>query len=86
MDSTKVYTPDQVAELLQLSTNTVYKLISEGEIVAKRLGSVYRVPRASLSFAFTGLDADLLAAQKEDEKILPRVQEEIGKMRAAGKV
>lgn len=86
MFNPKVYTPDQVAELLQLSTNTIYKLIDEGEIVAKRLGNVYRVPQASLSFVFTGLDEDLLAAQKEDEKVLPRVREGIRKTRAAKKL
>lgn len=85
MDSTKVYTPDQVAELLQLSTNTVYKLIDEGEIIAKKLGSVYRVPQTSLSFAFSGLDTDLLMAQKEDEKNLPRIFEEIKKVRVLKK-
>lgn len=81
MDSTKVYTPDQVAELLQLSTNTVYRLIDEGEIIAKKLGSVYRVPQTSLSFAFFGLDADLLMAQKIDEENLPKVREAIKNVR-----
>lgn len=81
MDSTKVYTPDQVADLLQLSTNTVYKLIDEGEIVAKKLGSVYRVPQTSLSFVFNGLDADLLAAQKNDEENLFKIEQTIKDVR-----
>lgn len=81
MDSTKVYTPDQVADLLQLSTNTVYKLIDEGEIVAKKLGSVYRVPRTSLSFVFNGLDADLLVAQKNDEENLFKIEQTIKDVR-----
>lgn len=72
-----VYTPEQVAEMLQLSKNTVYELISRGEIVAKRIGRVYRVPRQSLSFMFTGLDEDILRAQREDEKNLARVNKTI---------
>lgn len=68
-----VYTPGQVAEMLQVSKNTVYELISRGEIVAKRIGRVYRVPRQSLSFMFTGLDEDILKAQREDEENLARV-------------
>lgn len=35
--SVKVYTPKQVASMLQLSKNTVYELINRGEIVAKKL-------------------------------------------------
>ena len=40
----KVYTPEQVAEILQLSKKTVYELIGKGEIVAKKIGKVYRIP------------------------------------------
>lgn len=54
MLSTKAYTPEQVAEMLQLSKNTVYDLISRGEIVAKKIGKVYRIPRSSLSFILLG--------------------------------
>ena len=64
----RTYTPSQVAEILQLSKNTVYELISKGEIVAKKIGKVYRIPQSSISFVFTGIDQDILEAQKEDEK------------------
>ena len=50
--SAQVYTPDQVAQILQLSTNTVYDLINRGEIIAKKIGKVYRIPANSLSFIF----------------------------------
>src|SRR3989304_9385043 len=60
----KTYTPEQVAEILQLSKNTIYDLISRGEIIAKKIGKVYRIPAASLSFVFTGLDEDLQRAEK----------------------
>lgn len=82
MFSTKVYTPEQVADMLQLSKNTVYGLIRRGEILAKKIGNVYRIPASSLSFVFTGLDYDLVQAQESDEKVLPRVQEAVKKARA----
>lgn len=78
----KVYTPEQVAGMLQLSKNTVYDLIGRGEIVAKRLGKVYRVLASSLAFIFTGLDADLYSAEQEDLKSLPSVHKEITAVRA----
>ncbi|QQG41032.1 MAG: helix-turn-helix domain-containing protein [Candidatus Levyibacteriota bacterium] len=80
--SAKVYTPEQVATMLQLSKNTVYQLINRGEIIAKKIGKVYRIPASSLSFVFTGLDYDLYKAEKEDRKQLSKVQEEIAKVRA----
>ncbi len=80
--STTAYTPEQVAGMLQLSKNTVYDLIGRGEIVAKRIGKVYRVPASSLSFMFTGLDADLYSAEQADLQSLPRVHREITAARA----
>jgi len=83
MLSNIVYTQDQVAQLLQVSANTVYKLIEDGEIVAKKLGGrVYRVPQSSIAFVFGGLDIDLLAAQKVDEINLPKVQKLIKNARS----
>lgn len=82
LNTTKAYTPQQVADMLQLSKNTVYELISRGEIVAKKLGKLYRIPTASLSFLFTGLDDDLYQADLIDRKSLPAIQKEITKTRA----
>lgn len=76
------YTPEQVAKMLQLSKNTVYNLINRGEIIAKRFGKVYRISGRSLSFFFTGLDEDLYKAEQEDLKTLPKIQEEIKKIRS----
>lgn len=78
----KAYTPEQVAEMLQLSKNTVYQLISRGEIVAKKIGKVYRIPRSSLSFLFTGLDDDIYKAEQEDLKNIGKIEKEISKIRA----
>jgi len=78
----QVYTPGQTAKLLQLSKNTIYELISRGEIVAKKIGKVYRIPASSIYFALTGLDYDLYQAEQKDLKNLPKVEEEIVKARA----
>lgn len=77
----KVYTPEQVAGILQLSKNTVYELISRGEIVAKRIGKVYRIPATSVFFAFSGVDYDLYQAEQADLEKLPKIQEELSKVR-----
>lgn len=78
----KVYTPEQVAEILQLNKATIYDLIARGEIIAKRVGRVYRIPASSISFVFTGLDADLYDAQGKDLKELAKIEAEISKARA----
>jgi excisionase family DNA binding protein len=77
----KVYTPEQVAEMLQLSKKTVYELIARGEIVAKKIGRVYRISASSLSFIFTGLDNDLLQAEKVDKKNVMRIQKNLSEVR-----
>jgi len=74
---TKMYTPEQIADALQLSKNTVYNLISRGEIVAKKIGRVYRIPASSVSYIFTGLDSDLYLKEQEDLKVLPDIQKAI---------
>lgn len=77
----QTFTPEQVASILQLTKNTVYDLIGRGEIIAKKIGKVYRIPVTSLYFALTGLDYDLYLAEKEDFKNLDLVQKEIQKVR-----
>ena len=78
----QTYTPEQVAAMLQLSKNTVYQLINRGEIIAKKIGKVYRIPKSSLSFIFSGLDEDLYLAQKEDLKNVGKIEKELSKVRA----
>lgn len=77
----RTYTPEQVAEILQLSKNTVYELINRGEIIAKRIGKVYRIPQSSISFVFTGMDEDILKAQRVDEKNLEKVNKTLREVR-----
>lgn len=76
-----VYTPDQVANILHLSKKTVYQLIDKGEIIAKKLGKVYRIPATSLSFAFTGLDYDLYQAEKKDLEHIDNIRQELKNVR-----
>ncbi|MBP9690445.1 helix-turn-helix domain-containing protein [Candidatus Woesebacteria bacterium] len=77
----KTYTPEEVASILQLSKNTVYDLIAKGEIIAKKIGKVYRISRPSLSFADTGLDYDLLMAEQEDKKYASDINNALQKAR-----
>ena len=77
-----VYTPEQVATMLQLSKNTVYELIGRGEIVAKKFGRVYRVPARSISFMFNGLDADIYEAEQVDRAATADIHRELAAVRA----
>jgi excisionase family DNA binding protein len=82
MNSTTIaYTPIQVAEMLQVNKNTIYSLIKRGEILAKKIGKVYRVSAQSLSFWLTGLDYDLYLAEKEDSKNIASIQKDIATVR-----
>lgn len=83
MLSTKMYTPEQVAEILQLSKNTVYELISKGEVIAKKIGRVYRIPQSSISYAFTGLDEDIYQAEQSDLKVVNEYQKVLKQVRKA---
>ncbi len=62
----KVYTPEQVAQILQLSKNTIYELIGRGEIIAKKIGKVYRIPASSFLLVFQDWNADFI---KQSRKI-----------------
>lgn len=77
----QTFTPEQIASILQLTKNTVYDLIGRGEIVAKKIGKVYRIPVTSVYFALTGLDYDLYLAEKEDYKNLNKVEKIIKEIR-----
>ena len=81
MLNTKIYTPEQVAEILQLSKNTVYELIDRGEIIAKKFGRVYRIPENSLFFAVKGLDYDLYNQEQADLITLPKIEKQISSAR-----
>lgn len=75
------YTPEEVSTIIKVSKSTVYELIKAGDIIAKKIGRVYRIPAASLSFAFTGLDNDLYSAEQEDLKLQDKIQKELSMVR-----
>lgn len=43
-----VLTPQEVAEYLQLTPDTVYRYIREGLLVASKLGRQYRIPKKNV--------------------------------------
>jgi excisionase family DNA binding protein len=44
----EIMTPEQAAEYLQVSRETVYRYIRQGRLVASRLGRSYRVSKRNL--------------------------------------
>jgi excisionase family DNA binding protein len=44
----EIMTPEQAAEYLQVSRETVYRYIRQGKLAASRLGRTYRVPKRNL--------------------------------------
>jgi excisionase family DNA binding protein len=44
----EIMTPDQVARLLQVDRETIYRYIRQGKLDASRLGRSYRIPRRNV--------------------------------------
>jgi excisionase family DNA binding protein len=44
----EIMTPEQAAEYLQVSRETVYRYIRQGKLIASQLGRSYRVPKRNL--------------------------------------
>lgn len=44
----EIMTPEQAAEYLQISRETIYRYIRQGKLVASRLGRSYRIPKRNL--------------------------------------
>lgn len=40
-----IMTPEQVADYLQLNTDTVYRLIRQNRLAASQIGRTYRIPK-----------------------------------------
>jgi len=69
-----VMTPEQVAEHLQVSTDTVYRLIRDHKLVASKVGRTYRILRDDVdTFLLTQSNRNEVA-----ERLFQRVAE-IGK-------
>lgn len=41
----EIMTPEQVADYLQLNTDTVYRLIRQNRLAASQIGRTYRIPK-----------------------------------------
>lgn len=48
LTQSKLYTPEQVAELLQIEVGEVYAYIRDKRLLASRLGERYRIPPTRL--------------------------------------
>ena len=44
----EIMTPEQVADLLQVNTETIYRLIRDRKLAASRIGRAYRITSAEL--------------------------------------
>ncbi|MBD3280115.1 helix-turn-helix domain-containing protein [Candidatus Dojkabacteria bacterium] len=67
----RTYTPEQVAEVYQVSKNTIYKMINEGRIKAKRINErVFRIPQTEVAWVEEGIDKDLIEMGQIDEAVL----------------
>jgi putative molybdopterin biosynthesis protein len=49
----EIMTPEQVADLLQVDRETVYRLIRRRQLAATKVGRTYRIPREDLDVFLT---------------------------------
>jgi len=57
MATIKVYTLNEVAEILQLTRRTLYNYIKDGKLKAVKIGKYWRVPEETLQqFINTGTE------------------------------
>lgn len=52
-DEIKVYTVEEVADILQVTRRTVYTYIKEGKINATKIGKYWRITNKDLEALFT---------------------------------
>lgn len=67
------YSPEQVADILQVSKNMVYELIGSGELYAKKVGRVYRVPSAAIDYFTHNMDYHKLVRTVQERGVHPSV-------------
>jgi putative molybdopterin biosynthesis protein len=54
MMANQVYTPEEVASILKVSKNAIYKWVQEGRIDAIRIGKSVRIPAAEVERLLRG--------------------------------
>lgn len=48
-DNLKVFTPDEVAKILKVNSDTIRKYIREGKIPASKIGNTYRITSKNIT-------------------------------------
>ena len=83
-----ILTPQEVAEYLQITSDTVYRYIREGKLVASKLGRQYRIPKENIELLLlvtsTVGGAQLRTFSREDIAAWFREDEIAERTRAAG--
>jgi len=62
----KVYTVDEIAELLQVGRKTVYDYIENGDLKAAKIGKYWKITEAALN---DFLEKGTTAKKSDDEKL-----------------
>ncbi len=73
-----VMTPEQVAEYLQVSVDTIYRYIRRGVLLASRVGRVYRIPRDNVELLLLSTNArsDIILRDYTTQEIEAFLQED----------
>ena len=69
MKTQEVYTPEQVAKLLQIDVTTVYRYIKEGKLVASKLGRTYRILKEDVDLLLALTSTGEVARQRLFERV-----------------
>lgn len=62
----KFYTPDELAELLNCSKSTIYRLVKKKRILGVKFGNLLRIPESSLSIQVT-MPKDAITNHKKEK-------------------
>lgn len=76
-------TPEQTANILQVNVATIYQMIKNGDLPARRIGEKqFRISPLTFSWIWGPIDGDLKMMEFEDRKNLAPVEEAIKKVRS----
>ena len=64
----EVLTVQQAAELMQVSTDTVYRLVSSGELPAKKVGRIWRLHCSSVQTFLTSSVTPVAGKREKAER------------------
>jgi putative molybdopterin biosynthesis protein len=68
----KAYTPDEVAQIFQISKHTVYELIKRGELQAFKIGNKMRIEHAELERFKENTKAPAKKSQEEPTRVMTK--------------